>query len=130
MANHRTKLTKELITEFCGRIEKGVPADTVCDFHGITNSTYWMWMRKGALFLEDEGESKALKKLKIYGLFVSEYRKAVALYKIEMVKRLHSGKGNNWVRDLAILERRDPNSFGRTPTGSMSDDHDPDDTFL
>lgn len=131
MVNRRTKLTKELISEFCELVEEGVPADTVCDYFGITNSTYWLWLKKGAVYLESDDDSKETRKLKIYGKFAQEFRKAVAQYKIGMVKKLHSGKGNNWVRDLAILERRDPDTFSRNNTSQGNADHyDSDDSFL
>lgn len=132
MANHRTKLTKELIKQFCKLVKKGVPADTVCDKFGIENSTYWMWLKKGAVYLHDGGEKpgKEIRSLKIYGMFTQAFKEAVADYKIRMVHRLHNSKGHNWARDLAILERRDPNSFGRAAQGTDTESYAADDRFL
>lgn len=132
MGTRKTKLTKELIKEFCALIERGIPADTACDYFSISNSTYWSWLRKGQVYNEaDDEESPNIRRYKVYGIFYTAFRRAVATYKINMVDSLHKGKGNNWTRDLAILERRDPDSFGRATAGNANSDHfDSDDSFL
>ena len=124
----RGKLTDEIIDEFCELLRVGLPTDGACDFIGITNTTYYRWLRLGEDFIKGNGEPK---ENAIYGKFVMSMRKALATYRLERTRRLHRSKNQNWYRELAILERRDRNTWGRhEPAGGYDEEFNPDERFL
>jgi hypothetical protein len=109
-------------------MRQGLPLDSVCDYLGIAQSTATTWRHRGERYLAggSEPEEDA-----IYGEFVLQTRRALARYKLKLVRELHDDENRNWVRPLAILERRDRDSFGRNePAGGSEEDYDPNDEFL
>jgi hypothetical protein len=121
-------LTLELIEQFTRLIKKGLPADGVCDYLGISGSAYYNWLRKGEKFIEGNGEPK---EWAMYGAFVTAFRKATAVYRMRRLASLHEKSNGLWVRDLAILERRDRRNFSRYEQAGGGDDSlQPDESFL
>ncbi len=105
-----TILNDELIAQFCKLTKQGLPADGVCDYLCIASSTFWTWIRKGERYLMGNNDPP---EDHIYGDFVRQYKRATAEYRLKIIKRLHNGNAGVWVRDMAILERRDKKSFSR-----------------
>ena len=103
-----TKITPELIVQFCELIAAGLPLDGVCDYLGVSPQTFWTWIKRGNLYLQD---SEIQPKYRIYGDFVLNTRRAAATYRLNVCKTLHTT--TSWSRALAILERRDRKNFGR-----------------
>ena len=121
-----TKLTPEIIEQFCQLLEAGMPLDGACDYLGVAPQTFWTWIRKGNLFLQDP---EIQPKFRIYGDFVLNTRRASAQYRLDVTRRLHTS--TTWSRELAILERRDRKNFGRFDfsAGQGVEQLDPDDRF-
>ena len=121
----RTVLNLHLITAFCDLIVKGLAVDAVCDYLSISNNDYYDWMRKGKKYLERDKPSK------MQAIFLTRFKKALAMYRLDRVNRLHDSTNRNWYKELAILERRDRKTYGRNEQPGGSDDtFDPDERFL
>lgn len=122
----KTVLTPTLRRQFCKLIKRGLPPDGACDLLGIPNSVFWKWLKRGDAYING-GENPP--EWRVYGSFISAFKRAYARYRLTRIDRLH--KSSMWVRELAILERRDRKSFGRNdPPGGAMDQFDPDDKFL
>lgn len=128
---HRTgTCTREVVEEFCDYLLEGLPADSCCDMLGINPSTFHRWIRLGEEYLASE-KSEQVKAHRIFAYFVTQFRRAVAEYKLARVRKLHTATGRKWYRELAILERRDRATYGRyEQQGGNTQDFDPDDRFL
>ena len=82
--------------------------DGVCDFLGIAPQTFWTWIRKGTLYLQDP---EIQPRYKLYGDFMLNTRRSAAVYRLTITRKLHNS--STWSRELAILERRDRKNFSR-----------------
>lgn len=121
-------LSEELITEFCKLIEKGLPADGACDYLGITSTSYYTWLRRGNQFIDGDGQPE---QDEMFGLFVSEFKKSTAKYRLSLVERLEAANGPNWIKYMATLERRDKKSYSRYDNEKSGEQaYDPDEKFL
>lgn len=134
--NARTTLDDDTIEAFCDLVREGLPADGVCDYMGIPNVTYWTWIKHGVEYLEGGGGPAGHA---IYGKFCLMFRKATAEHRLQLVREATSRRRtrktdknrNNWMRALAILERRDRKTFSRKePLGGTNESYSPDDKFL
>jgi len=114
-----------LITAFCDLIVRGLAVDAVCDYLSIGNNEYYNWMRDGKNYLENDEPDK------LQAIFLTRFKKALAMYRLDRVSRLHDSTNRNWYKELAILERRDRKTYGRNEQPGGSDDtFDPDEKFL
>jgi len=124
----KVALTEKLVRQFCDLIAQGHPPDAVCDYLLVPKTSFHRWLRFGELYIEGNQEPK---EHWIFGKFVAEFRRAGARYRVSMVNRLHTSSKRTWIRDLAILERRDRRHFGRNePSGGAEEVHTPDERFL
>ena len=127
-AHHRSILDKKLIKDICDLLKEGVTIGAVCDYLSISPSAFLEWRKWGELYSTQE---KIPKEYKIYVIFLLKSRKAHAKYIIKRQMSLNNPKNSNWVRDMAILERRDRANYGRK--GFDYDDveeFDPDERFF
>ena len=123
---HIRVLNQRVIKSFCRLILRGLPPDAACDYLGISSGVFWRWIRRGEKFLNGDGQPP---EDALFGEFVRRYKRAFAKYRLNRIAKLH--KSSQWVRELAILERRDRRSFGRyEPPGGTSDQYNPDEKFL
>lgn len=122
-------ISTALLRQFTSLIRRGLPFDSVCDFVGLDSATFWLWMKKGDRYLEgDDGDDEDLAP---YGLFVRGVRKAFAEFKLQVIDQLMKEKPTTWMRDIAILERRDRRNWSRLEiAGGSEDGINPDDRFL
>lgn len=138
-AKHRVRIVREdkhstatilddkLSEDFAGLVEEGIPIDAICDYLGLETSTFWDWKRKGEHY-HNSGQSPP--RYAVFGEFVRQLRRASAVYRITRVRKLHNSK-TIWVREMAILERRDKASFSRKePPGGSLESYDPDEKFM
>lgn len=132
---HCVKLSPELTENFVQLIRRGLPPDGVCDYLFVPHSTLWRWIKQGTHYLDGNNEPKSDQ---AYGHFVSQLRKALADYRLKLVDELNEDPRNSkyalrkWKRALAVLERRDPDNFGKRPDHNSDEDSafDPDESFL
>lgn len=102
--------------------------DGVCDYLGVENSTFWFWRDKGQKYLDGNCRPK---EHQAYGNFVRCLKKAMAEYRLDRIDKLHNAKKMDWIREMAILERRDRKNFGKNePPGGSDEQYDPDQKFL
>lgn len=126
--HHRSKLDAELIADLCDLLEEGLPLDGCCDYLGISTTAFLEWRRKGELYGR---QPKVPKEYRLYVRLWLKTRRAHAIYRLERQRRLNDPKNRDWVRDLAILERRDRLNYGKKePEGGGMEDFDPDERFL
>jgi len=95
-----SKLTEELITEFCDEVSKGLPIKYCCDYVGIHETSYFEWMKKGEDDFKNEIDS-------LYSTFWKSIKKSYAQYLIASREIIHNGvlgwQGRSW-----WLERTNP----------------------
>lgn len=124
----KIKLNKKLIKQFCLLLERGLPLDSCCDMLGISSYSYWKWKQEGEAYINGGGEPK---EYELSAEFLMATRQAFAAYKLARIDKMHEAKGPGWIRELAILERRDRRNFGkRDMDGGTVEDYDPDERFL
>jgi len=121
----RRKLDKELIAAIVDLTLKGLPADTICDYLGIWQSTFYRWTTRGKQYIEANFTPA---EDEIFGRLVVEIRRAFAGYKKRIITKMH--KSRMWPREMTILDRRDRRNFGRYEQVSSNEDYSGDDKFL
>lgn len=121
------KLDDELIKKICALVQNGFTLSATCDFLGISTSSLYRWRRNGELYLEGDGEPKEFER---YAIFLLSLKRALSIAMIELQDRLMTSE-LGWVKYLAMLERRDPQNFGRDIGSNAEDDlYDASETFL
>lgn len=101
------KLTQELQNLICDMLAAGNYIEAVCDYVGISGSTFYDWMRRG---------ERGWKKDRDAGF--SEFSQAVkkARAKAEVMSVAHirkAGLDGQWQADAWFLERSFPERWGR-----------------
>lgn len=120
-------LNEEVAVQFERLIQEGLPFNTACDFLGIQSATFWEWKRRGEKWLNGNFEPVEWEP---YGQLLLRLRRAFATYLRAMNSRLHS-PDPYWVQALHVLERRDRVNYRRsTPSGTGTQDYDPDERFI
>lgn len=88
-----TKLTDELIEQFCEEVKGGLPICYCCDLLEIHETTYEAWINQG-------NEDEKAKIDSIYATFYRGIKKSYAQYVEDSKKRIHSGtpgwQGTAW----------------------------------
>jgi hypothetical protein len=130
LSRQRNKLTPKLIDQFFQMGDRGVPFDAVCDALRVSKANFHQWVRRGELFLESEGGNDPEEA--IYALFVQRMKESTASYRHRIIEELHTpDQGNDWIRLMTILERRDKRNFSRQDlAGAATDASDRDEAFL
>lgn len=123
-AGRCTLLTPKVINAFCQMVEVGYPLTAVCDFIGVQDSTFQQWRRKGELV--DSGATD-IPNAKLYHQFVLGLRRASAVWVMRRVDQAQTSR--YWMRDLKLLQLRDPVNFS-ADARSTEESYDPDDSFL
>lgn len=138
----RFALDDELVDRFCRLLQKGLPPDGACDYLGILPGTFWSWVNKGQTYLSALAVASAAERAKMEAtvtierqcaLFVARTRKALALYRVKLTRNLHAedGDAKDWIRWIAILERRDRGTYSRNePAGGTPEDYNADEKYL
>jgi len=121
-------LTDKLIQQFADEIEEwGCSARLACDFLGISYVSFWKWVNRGQIYIE--GDQEPVRDA-IYGRFYQACRRAFAGY----IRRFSSQiqmPTDYWRRDLAILVRRDPETWGKTQQqDAITEQYEPNKSFL
>lgn len=135
-------LTVKVVKAFAKHIRRGIPPNVVCDYLGVSPSTFWGWLDRGRSYLSHCAEGEAVPNPgtespeqsmdRAAAIFVREYQKARAKYIMRQSGRMHDEGNSDWYRHMAILERRDRATWGRNLTQGSGDaeEYDPDDKFL
>ncbi len=135
VSSRATKCTDELIEDFTFYIRRMIPISTVCELMGISKTSYQKWKNNGRKYEEalENGEKPNNNHWQYYKFFVAE-RKAQGHWKKNVIERslLPKEAKPSWVRDMTILERRDPANWRRKDTLEVieNDEFNPDESFL
>ena len=100
-----TILNEKLIKDVCDKLKEGVPILTTCRAAGISESTYYDWIKRGQGLHQERSQEE------IYVKFVEEVEKAVADSEINLLNRIMKEK--SWQAKTWILERRFPKSWSK-----------------
>lgn len=130
--NINFKLSDELREKFVEAVRLGLPPARACDLIGIGESTYYRWMHKGKSYYEQLEEGDQNDHHLVYYKFYRSVLKAAAEWQLEFVVRLGETKvEKEWYRNISVLERRDPQNWGKRPDQvSTEGDYSPDESFL
>lgn len=97
------KFTPARINKIIKAIKEGSPHETAAHFAGISTSTFYGWMEKGA-------NAKSGLHLEFY----EKVKQAEAHAEAERVRRINkAGREGDWKADAWYLERRYPDKWGR-----------------
>lgn len=127
-AHRASKLNPEVIDRICALLEEGLPIDAVCDYIGISTMVFLEWRRRGEIYSHQD---EVPKEFELYVELWIRHRKAAASYRLTRQRRLNDKNNRDWVRDLAILERRDRANYGKNdPVGGTAENYEPDARFM
>lgn len=122
-----TPIDDELIAKIGAKVAKGVPLRTACDLFCVAESTIYSWMREGQAvatrLATDPDAKKNLtdRDVLVHNLY-AVVRYSRAKFKCTLVEKLTDPDNPMWHRDLAILARTDPKSWGQN--AGVGDDED------
>lgn len=103
----RSKLTKELIDDFSKAISIGLNIKASCDYAGISEPSYYAYMKKAEEDFDNNVESLNTE-------FFNAVKKAEASFRVyHMSKIRDAAEGGSWQASAWSLERRFPNEFGK-----------------
>ena len=106
MAGRKTKLTRKLIAEAVEGIEKGHYAKTVCQALGISENTYYTWLKKGEEQIENDERG-------VFREFYESVKKAQAEGEQELLQIIRDTAARNWTAAAWMLERMHPEKYGK-----------------
>lgn len=112
-----TKINKTIIETICNYVEKGNYVETAAAAAGISRSTLYEWLRRGAREidrLESDPAARPLKSERLYVEFSDTLTRATALAEIRDVEIMNRmiKEGVHQVLQFK-LERRNPKHWGR-----------------
>ena len=92
-----TKLTDELIEQMANEIADGLPINYACDLLGISDTSYYNWMKQGEIEFNEDKDT-------IYSKFFGTIKKSYARFIKDAKKTIQSGKPG-WQGTAWWLER-------------------------
>jgi len=102
----KSKLTKELITQISELLVEGNCVNWVCDYVGIGEKTFYLWLNEGEEALK-EGKSN----LKVQ--FLQSIKESKAKAQLDHVKNLKIASHTDPKWSAWFLERSDPKNWGQ-----------------
>ena len=102
----KLKLTPELIEKLIPSIEAGNYIETVCQAHGISRNTYYLWLKKG----------ESAKAKTIYRYFYDMVKDAEARAEQKLIEEWREKLQVSPTNYKDFLERRYPERWGKKET--------------
>jgi transposase len=102
IGGRRTKLTPEVQDKIVGAIRAGNYAAVAAEYAGITESCFYLWLRRGRA----EGEG-------IYFQFLQAVKEAEREAEVRAVAIVQKHMADNWTAAMTFLERKFPDRWGR-----------------
>ena len=102
----KLKLTPELIEKLIPSIEAGNYIETVCQAHGISRNTYYLWLKKG----------ESAKAKTIYRYFYDMVKDAEARAEARLIEEWRDKLKESPTNYKDFLERRYPERWGKKET--------------
>ena len=130
-----TCLGPDLIHDVVALVSDGITPGDAATLLGITESTHRRYMSSGAKYVSDlEADVQIDKKDQLAGVYFMEVKKAEARFRKRVVIRSLTPDyfTETWVRDITVLERRDPSNWGKRVPDPIINDHQyqPDEQFI
>ena len=110
----KTKLNDEVAAQICNYVYMGAPYDIAAEASGIPGGTEQDWRRRGMAYIAEieSGDAPEFPAHKIYAQYAQAVITARAKWQMRVLKRsFQDSFRSTWIRDLALLERRDPNNW-------------------
>jgi len=101
LSGRKTKLNKEITIEVTKRIRAGNYIKVACEAVGISQTSYFDWLKKGEQGIEQ------------YAEFLGAIKKAEAEAQVNFVAIIASQAPTQWQAAAWWLERRFPDKWGR-----------------
>ena len=113
MAGRRTKCTPELISEICKVLAAGNYICVACEYVGIDESTFFIWMNRASEEMEriERGEEPREGEETFVNFFKSVTRARTSA-EVQSVARLRKAGEEDWRADAWWLERSMPDRWG------------------
>ncbi len=131
----QTKLTEQIASDICDFVFMGAPYDVAAEAIGINSSTEANWRRLGMAYIQDIQEDGAAESPdnQIFAEYAQAVITARAKWQMRILQRsFQDSFRSTWIRDLALLERRDPNNWRIRNEDVLNeqDVYEADETFL
>lgn len=111
---NKTKLSKELIDEFCKYVSQGLSVKDCCDILGISQSVYYMWQTEAETgYVRGDSQLGKAKNLDLKVQLVDELKKAYVKYKQIHIDRINNASQKDWYASAWMLERKFPDEFAK-----------------
>lgn len=125
----RTILTAQVQIDLVRIIQAGNYAITACNYAGVSESTYYAWLKRGEeeliRLLDIETETgkiaKPAKKELIYMEFLEAIKRADAGSEVSAVMKIKSAFGDDWKAAMTFLERRFADRWRRKDRHEITD---------
>lgn len=103
----KSKLTDELIDDFCKAQKLGLSTKASCDYCGITDRVYYKYMEQAQKDMNEGLNTKAVQ-------FFHKVKKAKADFRAyHMLKIREASESGSWQASAWILERCCPDEYGK-----------------
>lgn len=116
VAGRRTKCTPRITDKICEALRDGNFVKVACEYVGIGESTYYLWVERGREELErvaEDGRRSIRKSEEPYVEFMESVTHARAAAEVESVQRLRKAAAEDWRADAWFLEHSFPDRWGR-----------------
>lgn len=109
-----SKISKEVVDRICAFIEAGTYIETACVAAGIHRDTYYDWLKRAAT--EKRGPFRD---------FLDRVEQSMAIADTKFAITITRAADQNWTAAAWMLERRNPEQYGRRFVGPGSDPNEP-----
>jgi hypothetical protein len=117
----KAKLSEELIATVMREISEGCSYVNACQMSGLDESTFHKWKKEGDLILKqlEEAENKGKFKIALTKRekFLIQFVQSLVLARAKGIsrnlKRINNAADSQWQAAAWLLERMDPENFGR-----------------
>ncbi|MEO6326233.1 MAG: hypothetical protein ABIT01_13300 [Thermoanaerobaculia bacterium] len=104
------EITPELLAEILEAIKLGVPASSAAIAAGVSRTVFHEWLAKGRAERDAHGSKSE------FADFADAIEKARAEFVRTNVRLVQKAGETSWQAAMTLLERRDPENFGRRET--------------
>lgn len=111
-----SKISEELVNQFCECMELGLPIGTACDLVGITYATYYNYREKGEEeieWMEENGEDSPRPENKLFYEFLKTTTRSRAKGVATAIRKIREAGEKDWKAEAWYLERCHSSDFGK-----------------
>ena len=128
-------LSVDLIRGVSRLIKDGITPNDAATLMGISESTHRSYMRRGAVYIAAlETKLKPNINDKLAAIYYQQAQVASAKFRKKVITRSITPDWftDTWIRDMTVLERRDPNNWAKRAPDPVVDEsqYRPDESFM